>query len=187
MTFSNNPGSLWQHMIKARYFRENTAVIRASFSFYKKVDGHSIEQLRHYTLLVLKFLIIILCVSEYTGGIEVQLYSFFNTGARWGAWSSRPGCFTPGKDPVPIVQEDGWVPGPVWRGAKNHHRDSIPRPSSQQRVAIPTALGSIPKVFQGFKFYRPQENQVDISWIITINTPVSARAFNSPQSQNTND
>jgi hypothetical protein len=71
MPFSNNPGSLWQHMIKARYFRENTAVIRASFSFYKKVDDHSIEQLRHYTLLVLKFLIIVLCVSEYTGGIEV--------------------------------------------------------------------------------------------------------------------
>ena len=22
--------------------------------------------------------------------------------------------FTPGKDPVPIVQEAGWDPGPVW-------------------------------------------------------------------------
>jgi len=27
--------------------------------------------------------------------------------------------FTPGKDPVPIVQEAGWAPGPVWTGAKN--------------------------------------------------------------------
>jgi len=27
--------------------------------------------------------------------------------------------FTPGKDPVPIVQEAGWVPGPVWTGAEN--------------------------------------------------------------------
>ena len=25
----------------------------------------------------------------------------------------RPGRFTPGKDPVPIVQEAGWAPGPV--------------------------------------------------------------------------
>ena len=24
--------------------------------------------------------------------------------------------FTPGKDPVPNVQEAGWVPGPVWTG-----------------------------------------------------------------------
>jgi hypothetical protein len=26
---------------------------------------------------------------------------------------------TPGKDPVPIVQEAGWAPGPVWSGAEN--------------------------------------------------------------------
>jgi hypothetical protein len=24
----------------------------------------------------------------------------------------------PGKDPVPIVQEAGWAPGPVWTGAE---------------------------------------------------------------------
>jgi hypothetical protein len=27
--------------------------------------------------------------------------------------------FTPGKDLVPIVQEAGWAPGPVWTGAEN--------------------------------------------------------------------
>jgi hypothetical protein len=27
--------------------------------------------------------------------------------------------FTPGKDPVPIIQEAEWVPGPVWTGAEN--------------------------------------------------------------------
>jgi len=32
--------------------------------------------------------------------------------------TSRP-LFTPGKDPVPIVQEAGWAPGPVWTGAEN--------------------------------------------------------------------
>jgi len=26
--------------------------------------------------------------------------------------------FTPGKDPVPTVQEAGWAPGPVWTGGK---------------------------------------------------------------------
>jgi len=27
--------------------------------------------------------------------------------------------FTPGKDSVPIVQEAGWAPGPVWTGVEN--------------------------------------------------------------------
>jgi len=31
--------------------------------------------------------------------------------------TSRP-LFTPGKDPVPIVQEAGWAPGPVWTSEK---------------------------------------------------------------------
>ena len=35
--------------------------------------------------------------------------------------------FTPGKDTVPILQEAGWAPGPVWTGGKSRpHRDSIP-------------------------------------------------------------
>jgi hypothetical protein len=35
-------------------------------------------------------------------------------------WSTpRPGRFTPGKDPVPILQEAGWALGPVWTGAEN--------------------------------------------------------------------
>jgi hypothetical protein len=34
-----------------------------------------------------------------------------------GGWPTpRPGRFTPGNDPVPIVQEAGWAPGPVWTG-----------------------------------------------------------------------
>ena len=53
---------------------------------------------------------------------------FHDRGTRRG-WvvSSTPGphC-TPGKDPVPILQEAGWVPGPVWMGRKSClNRDSI--------------------------------------------------------------
>ena len=37
-----------------------------------------------------------------------------------GGWSApRPGRFTPRKDPISIVQEAGWAPGPVWTGAEN--------------------------------------------------------------------
>jgi len=38
--------------------------------------------------------------------------------------------------PVPILQECGWPPGPVWTGGKSRpHRDSIPdRPASSQSL-----------------------------------------------------
>jgi hypothetical protein len=62
--------------------------------------------------------------------------------------SITPRPFYPGKDPVPIVQEAGWVSGPVWTGAENltSCRDSIPEPSSptMSRCAvctIPAAIG----------------------------------------------
>jgi hypothetical protein len=43
----------------------------------------------------------------------------------------RPGHFTPGKDPVPFVQEVGWAPGPVWACTKNLAPPGyIPGPSS---------------------------------------------------------
>jgi len=42
--------------------------------------------------------------------------------------------FTPGKDPVPILQEAGWAPGPVWTGGNSRpHRDSIPDPSARRQ------------------------------------------------------
>ena len=46
----------------------------------------------------------------------------------------------PMKDLVPIVQEAGWAPGPVWTGAENltPHWDSIPGPYSLLPVTIPT-------------------------------------------------
>jgi hypothetical protein len=40
--------------------------------------------------------------------------------ARRCGWSApRPGRFSPGKDPVPIVQKAGLVPRPVWTCARN--------------------------------------------------------------------
>jgi len=47
-----------------------------------------------------------------------------------------PAALTPGKDPVPVLQEAGWAPGPVWTGGKSHpHLDSIPdRPACSQSL-----------------------------------------------------
>ena len=38
---------------------------------------------------------------------------------RWGVSVTPRPLFTPGKDPVPIVQEAGWATGSVWTGAEN--------------------------------------------------------------------
>ena len=40
---------------------------------------------------------------------------------------------TPGKDPVPIVQEAGWASGPVWTGAANLAPTGIRSPDRPAR------------------------------------------------------
>ena len=45
---------------------------------------------------------------------------------RVGGQPHAPAASTPGKDPVPILQEAGWAPGPIWTGGRSRpHRDSI--------------------------------------------------------------
>ena len=78
------------------------------------------------------------------GCVEAQLYSFLGRSAlRWG-WGGQPhtpAASTPGKDPVPIVQEAGWASGPVWAGGKSRPPPGFdPGPSNLQSVAIPTEL-----------------------------------------------
>jgi len=53
---------------------------------------------------------------------------FHDRGTRrgWVVCSTPRPQFTPVKDPVPILQEAAWTPGPVWTGGKSRpHRDSI--------------------------------------------------------------
>ena len=49
-----------------------------------------------------------------------------------GGQRHSPAALPPGKDPVSILQEAGWAPGPVWTGAENlaPPRDLIPLPFS---------------------------------------------------------
>jgi len=53
-------------------------------------------------------------------------------GGRVVSVTPRP-LFTPGKDPVPIVQETGWAPGPVWTGAENLAPTGIRSPDRPAR------------------------------------------------------
>ena len=68
---------------------------------------------------------------------------FHDRGTRrgWVVGSTPRPHFTPGKDPVPILQEAGWAPGPVWTGGKSRpHWHSIPDRPARSSVAIPTEL-----------------------------------------------
>jgi len=85
------------------------------------------------------------------GGVEVQLYSSLTSALEGGEGVSvtpRP-LFTPGKDPVPIVQEAGWAPGPVWTGAENiaptgiRFPDRPTRTQSLYRLRYPANKGRI--------------------------------------------
>jgi hypothetical protein len=47
------------------------------------------------------------------------LFHDHGTRTGWGVSVTPRPFLTPGKVPVPIVQETGWAPGPVWRSAEN--------------------------------------------------------------------
>ena len=65
-------------------------------------------------------------VAQRAGrGIALPFHDCSTRGG-WVVSSTPRPHFTPGKDPVPILQEAGWAPGPVWMGGKSRpHRDSI--------------------------------------------------------------
>jgi hypothetical protein len=60
---------------------------------------------------------------------------FHDHGTRsgWGVSVTPRPLFTPRKDPVPIEQEAGWVPGPVWTGAENLASTGIRSPDRPAR------------------------------------------------------
>jgi len=61
------------------------------------------------------------------------LFHDHGTGRGWGISVTPQPLFTPSKDPVPIVQEAGWAPGPVWTGAENPVPTGIRSPDRPAR------------------------------------------------------
>ena len=77
-----------------------------------------------------------LCIGRtaYRGSRGIAL-PFHGHGTRRGLGVSvtpRP-RLTPGKDTIPIVQEAGWAPGPVWAGAENLAHTGIRSPDCPAR------------------------------------------------------
>jgi len=81
--------------------------------------------------------------SHYSPGVGQRVgrgtaLLFHDRGTRrgWVVSSTPRPHFTPGKEPVPILREAVWAPGPVCTGGKSRpHRDSIPdRPARSQSL-----------------------------------------------------
>jgi len=80
-------------------------------------------------------------VAQTVGRGIALLFHDRGTRRGWVVSSTPRPHFTPGKDRVPIVQETGWAPGPVWTGGRySPHRDSVPDRPASSSVAIPTEL-----------------------------------------------
>ena len=72
-----------------------------------------------------------------------------------GVWpASRPARLYLRKDPVPIVQESGWVPEPVWIGVENLAPQGFD-PRNFQPVAsrIPTTPSRLPGTSEELEKY----------------------------------
>ena len=70
--------------------------------------------------------------SRYRPGVAQRVgrgiaLLFHDRGTRrgWVVSSTPRPHFTPGKDPLSILQEAGWAPGPVWTGVENLVRTGI--------------------------------------------------------------
>jgi len=82
--------------------------------------------------------------SRYSAGVTQRVgrgiaLLFHDCGTRrgWVVSSTPRPHFTPGKDPVHILQEAWWASGPVWMGGKSCiYRDSIPNRPARSSVAI---------------------------------------------------
>jgi hypothetical protein len=59
-------------------------------------------------------------MKAYRGSRGIALL-ILNLGARWGCMvtAMTRSIYSRERDPVLIVQEAGWAPGPVWTGAEN--------------------------------------------------------------------
>jgi hypothetical protein len=84
-------------------------------------------------------------------------------GAEWS--TVGPSRFTPGKDPVPIVQEAGWALQPVWTGAENLASSRIRSPDrparSQSLVNECIFLKFVVFVFYDIDIF------INCNWVVT--------------------
>jgi len=79
------------------------------------------------------------CMSHKGSRGIALLFLDHSTKRGWGVSVTPRPLFAPGKDPVPIVQEAAWAPGPVWTSVENLAPTGIrtpDRPARSQSLQI---------------------------------------------------
>jgi hypothetical protein len=109
------------------------------------ISYHIISYHILYYIISYHYFILYCIIFRESRGVAL-LFHDYGTSRWWGvSVTSRP-LFTPGKDPVPIVQDAGWAPCPVWTGAENLFPTGIrspdcPAPSqSLYRLSYPAHI-----------------------------------------------
>ena len=95
-------------------------------------------------------------VAQKFGKAIALLFQDRGTRRRWVVSSTPRPYFTSGKDPVPIPQEAGWAPGPVWMGGKS-------RPTGIRSPDRPTRSRSLYRLSYPAHFMR-EEQDIRHSW-----------------------
>jgi len=103
--------------IKEKLYRINAA------TWVKKVKVTLVQALRFCTG----------CTAHRRSRGIALLFHDNGTSREWGVSVTPRPLFTLGKDRVPIVQEAGWAPGPVWTGAENLAPTGIRSPDRPTR------------------------------------------------------
>ena len=96
-------------------------------------------------------------VAQRVGRGIVLVFHDRGTRRGWVVSSTPRPHFTLGKDPVPILQEAGWAPGPLRTGGKSRpQRDSIPDLSARSKLLY--RLSYRPTLY--LLSYRPTDENV---------------------------
>jgi hypothetical protein len=143
-------------------------IVNSSDSIHKFSKFYLVftENATSYTIRAVRFVLsgskpikkVPLTDAKAQKGVEVQLYSYLTWALEVGERSApRLGRFTPGKNPVPIVQEAGWAPGPVWTCAKNLAPTGIRSPN---RPALSQSLYRLSYPGPRLKIYNGRKIQV---------------------------
>jgi len=92
-----------------------------------------------------------LCTARmaHRGSKGIALLFFdHSTRSGWGVSVTPRPLFTSRKDPIPLVREVGWAPGPVWTGAENLAPLGFdPRTAQPVARPIPTTLPGPPYIY----------------------------------------
>jgi len=107
------------------------------------------------------------CVAQRVGRGIAVLFHDRGTRRGWVVSSTPRPHFTPGKDPVPILQEAEWAPGPVWTCGKSRpHRDSIPdRPAHNQSLYLLSYPAQTHYFIKGKIFREKLLNSICVFWL----------------------